>query len=137
MYVCFCCVTNKLSEFLSPKFDICTKSDNEGSCLLGVRPVSVSVVHRAKLTPPPPPRPTALMLIFTHYCFKFVTAPTLIRPSLGWTRHDVFCVTVRLSTAQQTQDIDPMLKQCWPTVYDAGSTLVQHWVDVSVLCRLL
>ena len=30
MYVCFCCVTNKLTESLSPKFDICTMSDNEG-----------------------------------------------------------------------------------------------------------
>ena len=26
----FCCVTNKLSESLSPKFDVCTMSDNEG-----------------------------------------------------------------------------------------------------------
>ena len=30
MYVCFCCVTNKLSESLSPKFDVCTMSDYEG-----------------------------------------------------------------------------------------------------------
>ena len=30
MYVCFCCVTNKLAESLSPKFDVCTMSDNEG-----------------------------------------------------------------------------------------------------------
>ena len=35
--------------------------------------------------------------------------------------------------SQQTQDIDPMLDQCCATVYDAGSTLVQHWVDVSCL----
>ena len=27
-------------------------------------------------------------------------------------------------------DIDPMLDQSWATVYDAGPTLVQHWVDV-------
>ena len=33
--------------------------------------------------------------------------------------------------AQQTRDIDPMLNQRWSTVYDAGSTLSQHWVDVS------
>ena len=30
MYVFFSCVTNKLSESLSPKFDVCTMSDNEG-----------------------------------------------------------------------------------------------------------
>ena len=30
LHVCFCCVTNKLSESLSPKFDVCTMSDNEG-----------------------------------------------------------------------------------------------------------
>ena len=26
-----------------------------------------------------------------------------------------------------------MLDQCWPTVYDVGSTLVQHWIDASCL----
>ena len=26
-----------------------------------------------------------------------------------------------------------MLVQCWPTVYDAGPTLLQYWVDVSRL----
>ena len=36
-------------------------------------------------------------------------------------------------TVQQTRDIDPMLVQCWSTVYDAGPTLGQHWVDVSRL----
>ena len=32
------------------------------------------------------------------------------------------------SHSQQTRDIDPMLDQCCATVYDAGPTLVQHWV---------
>ena len=31
-------------------------------------------------------------------------------------------------------DVDPMLVYCWSTVYDAGPTLSQHWVDV--LCFL-
>ena len=26
-----------------------------------------------------------------------------------------------------------MLDQCWPTVYDVGPTLIQHWVNVSRL----
>ena len=26
-----------------------------------------------------------------------------------------------------------MLNQCWSTVYDAGPTFVQHWVDASCL----
>ena len=38
-----------------------------------------------------------------------------------------------LNLSQQTRDIDLMLDQCWATVYDAGPTLVQHWVDVSCL----
>ena len=33
--------------------------------------------------------------------------------------------------AQQTQDIDPMLVQFWPTVYDVGPPLNQHWVNVT------
>ena len=36
-------------------------------------------------------------------------------------------------SGQQTRDIQPMLYQCWSTVYDAGPTLVHHWVDVSCL----
>ena len=38
-----------------------------------------------------------------------------------------------LEPTQQTRDIDPMLDQCWSTVYDAGPTLIQHRVDVSCL----
>ena len=37
--------------------------------------------------------------------------------------------------SQQTGDIDPVLDQCWATVYDAGPTLVQHWVDVSCVMQ--
>ena len=29
-------------------------------------------------------------------------------------------------TAQQTRDIEPMLVQCWPAVYDIGPTINQH-----------
>ena len=36
-------------------------------------------------------------------------------------------------TSQQTRYIHPILDQCWSTVYDAGPTLVQYWVDVSCL----
>ena len=34
---------------------------------------------------------------------------------------------------QQTLHINPMLDQCWPTVCDVGTTLVQHRVDVLYL----
>ena len=34
---------------------------------------------------------------------------------------------------QEIRHIYPMFDQCWPTVYDAGPTLVKHWVDVSCL----
>ena len=38
------------------------------------------------------------------------------------------------ATTQQTRDIDRMLDQCCASVVDAGTTLVQHSVDV--LCLL-
>ena len=34
---------------------------------------------------------------------------------------------------RQTLDFDPMLFQCWASVFDAGPTLRQHWVYVSRL----
>ena len=41
----------------------------------------------------------------------------------------------RLDTCatQHTRGIHPMLFQCWPTVFDAGPTLKQHWVNASCL----
>ena len=38
---------------------------------------------------------------------------------------------LNVDRVQQTQDIDPVLAKCWPTVYDASPTLIQHWVNVS------
>ena len=32
--------------------------------------------------------------------------------------------------SQKTQDIDPMLYNCWSTVNDAGPTVDQNWIDV-------
>ena len=32
---------------------------------------------------------------------------------------------------QQARDIQPRLVQCWPSVYDAGPTLNQPWLNVS------
>ena len=37
------------------------------------------------------------------------------------------------ASCQKTRDIEPMLGQCWPSVYDAGPTLTRHWLDVSCL----
>ena len=31
----------------------------------------------------------------------------------------------------ETQDIEPMMGQCWPAVYDGGPTLTHHWFNVS------
>ena len=36
-------------------------------------------------------------------------------------------------SSQQIGKINPMLVQCWFTVYDAGPTLEQDWVDLSFL----
>ena len=38
-----------------------------------------------------------------------------------------------LGTAPRTRYTDPMLSQCWSSVYDAGPTLSQNWVSVSCL----
>ena len=38
-----------------------------------------------------------------------------------------------VNSTEQTQDIDPILNQSWATVYDAGPTLFQHWVNASCL----
>ena len=41
---------------------------------------------------------------------------------------------VRMCIAtQQTRDIESMLGQCWPAVYDVGPTSSQHWLNVSCL----
>ena len=41
-------------------------------------------------------------------------------------------VGVVFISSHQTKHIDSMLDQCWSTVYDAGPTLDQHWVNVSL-----
>ena len=33
--------------------------------------------------------------------------------------------------SQKTRGVHPMLAQCWPTVFDAGPTLHQHWLNFS------
>ena len=42
-------------------------------------------------------------------------------------------IIVCVPTSQQTRDIEPLLDQCWSTVYDAGPTLIQQWLNVSCL----
>ena len=37
--------------------------------------------------------------------------------------------------SQPSQDIYPMLFQCWASVEDGGPTLTQHWVNASCLLR--
>ena len=38
-----------------------------------------------------------------------------------------------VAASQQTRDIEPMLGQCLPAVYDVGPTLTQHWCEGSFL----
>ena len=42
-----------------------------------------------------------------------------------------------LQTSQKTQDVDPMLVECWPTIYDAGPTLNQYSHNVLYLSGYL
>ena len=44
--------------------------------------------------------------------------------------------------SQEAPATDPLLGQCWVTVYNAGSTLTQQWVNVACLlghipCKLM
>ena len=39
-----------------------------------------------------------------------------------------------LNLSQQTRDIDPMLDQCWATVYEAGR--LQHWSNIGSMSRV-
>ena len=39
--------------------------------------------------------------------------------------------------SQQTRDVDPMLLWCWATVFDAGPTSHQHWINVPCLLGCL
>ena len=41
--------------------------------------------------------------------------------------------TDHLYNIRTTRNVDPMVGWCWPTVFDAGQTLTQHWVNVSCL----
>ena len=37
---------------------------------------------------------------------------------------------IHVEQLQQTRDNQPMLTSCWPSVYDAGPTSRQHWINV-------
>ena len=52
-------------------------------------------------------------------------------------RRDITNLWSLYPSSQQTQDIVPMLVQCWFTVYDAGPTLNQQWDSVSCLLGLM
>ena len=53
-----------------------------------------------------------------------------------WSLVSTLSTACTVATFQQTRDIDPMLKQCWATVYDAAPTLVL-WIRVSVISPVL
>ena len=36
-----------------------------------------------------------------------------------------------------TKDNQPLLFQCWATVYDGGPALKQHWVNNRVFCAMI
>ena len=52
---------------------------------------------------------------------------------LAWPQICLVNCSSFLIASQQTRDIEPLLVQCWSTVYDAGPTLNQQWLNVSCL----
>ena len=52
---------------------------------------------------------------------------------LIWIWSDCFLWEKLLWSSQQPRNIGPMLPQWWPTVYDVGPTLSQHWIGVSCI----
>ena len=45
---------------------------------------------------------------------------------------NMFCI-FQYGTPHRTRHVDPMLAYCWQSVYDAGPTLRQHWINVPCL----
>ena len=54
----------------------------------------------------------------------------LNQSALSMICHDSALSYTRLH-AQQTQDVEPMLDECWHSVEDDGPTFNQHWLKVS------
>ena len=65
-----------------------------------------------------------------HYC---CTKPKGSISSLVMWAVTIFCLSTQNYPPKQTRDVDPLLHQCWPTVCDAGPTLIQQWINVSCL----
>ena len=63
------------------------------------------------------------------YSFHFSICPHL-HWNLFSRRHGICVNGVSI---QQTRYVEPMLVQCWAGIGDAGSTLSQHWLDISCL----
>ena len=55
--------------------------------------------------------------------------------NIGWTYR--VCRVVWDSGPGSKHGIHPMLFQCWPSVFDAGPTLKQHWVNAPCLLAWL
>ena len=79
-------------------------------------PQSPTILHRIKDSPPSMKWKSAIQSSVCMVC-------------------GVHCLPLvsREMSSQQTRDLHPMLVQCWPTVYDVGPTLKQHWMSVSCL----
>ena len=76
-------------------------------------------------TPPPPPPPPG----GTDRAGSIPSAP-------GQSIHAQDCVRqshdkVKMAVSQLARGIDTILFYCWPTVYDVGPALKQHWVNAS------
>ena len=45
----------------------------------------------------------------------------------------MYKIQVHVTTPQQRRDVHPLLDQKRASVYDAGPTMIQHWMNVSCL----
>ena len=69
---------------------------------------------------------------WTSTCFIGLRFKKLIHPMSNHSKTLVkFISHGALRITQQTRHIKPMLFYCWPTVFDAGPTSKQHWINVS------
>ena len=87
-------------------------------------PVVVSIISRyitflKPLFPPHTMTFKGVICVVTNY-----TLWTFFADSRHQRRH---------TPAKQTQGIHPMPFQCWPTVFDTGPTMKQHWVNAPCL----
>ena len=140
-------VVDKL--FISTRLGGTLKISNIITCLYGTvleiyffyfMQSQLEIIYLKNTLPPPPLNGGPLKI--TVQCMSWTFAK--IMPRMSWSfstwyakyviSTDLYNIPIMSDRyTQQSWDICPMLVWCWATVFDAGPTSNQHWVNVSCL----